>query len=185
MEYIHQLEANDPAKQKGGDGCFLCEAAAIVEETAGAAGASDRAAEGLRDQYAKRLVLLSDERGMVILNRFPYTTGHLLIAPREHVAGLTDLSPAQRGGLMELMVLGQETIEATYNPQGMNVGMNLGRCAGAGLPGHLHIHVVPRWGGDTNFMSVVGGVRVMPQRLEQSFERLRDAMARLLSSRAG
>lgn len=174
MDYIRQLEAEDAATKNDGGGCFLCEAAAI-----------DTAAGDALPLLAQRLVLLSDERGMIILNRYPYTSGHLLIAPRGHVGGLTDLSPAQRAGLMELTVLGQQAIEAAYNPQGLNVGMNIGRCAGAGLPGHLHIHVVPRWAGDTNFMSVVGAVRVLPQALEQSHARLREAMTRILARRPG
>ncbi len=165
MAYINQLEAAergpDPAAPPR---CFLCEAAETDPDA---------------DQAARMLLLLSDQRGMVILNRFPYTSGHVLIAPREHLADLPDLTPQSRANLMELTVLAQQAIRAAYNPQGFNVGVNLGRCAGAGLPGHLHIHIVPRWSGDTNFMSVAGQVRVIPEALEQGYERLRKAMENL------
>ena len=112
---------------------------------------------------------------MIILNRYPYTSGHLLVAPNDHVGDLTDVSTQQRSDLMELTAIAEQTLKLAYNPQGINVGMNLGRCAGAGLPGHLHVHLVPRWNGDTNFMSVVGSVRIMPQALEDSFDALREA----------
>lgn len=168
MAYIRELEAQGAQPDAGG--CFLCDAAGI----------DPRCADGPR-QLAEHLVLHSEDRGLILLNRFPYTTGHLLVAPRGHAAELTDLSPAQRAGLIELVALAQKVVRTAYNPQGMNIGMNLGRCAGAGLPGHLHVHVVPRWGGDTNFMSVIGQVRVIPQALEECHRLLRDAAARMLA----
>ena len=142
--------------------CFLCDAATVEW--------SDKAA-------ADRLLLLRDSRGMLLLNRYPYVNGHLLAAPPEHVADLGDMTAARRAGLMELAELGTRLLKATANPQGFNVGMNLGRCAGAGVPGHAHMHIVPRWHGDTNFMDVVGGVRVIPQALEEAYEELRAALA--------
>lgn len=109
----------------------------------------------------------------VILNTFPYTNGHLMVAPYEHVGRLQDV-PAETTA--EMMLLVQRAIgllEEAYGPQGYNVGVNQGRVAGAGFEGHIHMHVVPRWGGDTNYMPVLADTRVMPQSLEQSYEALR------------
>lgn len=158
MDYIKGL---DPAAASPA-GCFLCDSATLSPSTADA---------------TRQLVLLCDERGILMLNRFPYTNGHLLAAPREHLADLTDLSPPQRAGLFELVTLGEQLLRNALNPQGINIGINLGRCAGAGLPGHLHAHIVPRWNGDVNFMHVVGGVRIQPQSLEESYAHLAATLA--------
>ncbi len=141
--------------------CFLCDAAARP------------------DQSEMRLVLHRDDRGMLLLNRYPYTNGHLLATVADHLPDLPNLSPGQRAGLMELTVLGEEVLRACYNPHGINIGINIGRCAGAGLPGHLHAHIVPRWNGDTNFMDVVGQVRVIPQALERVYADLRNTLERM------
>lgn len=143
-------------------GCFLCDAAAAGPE-----------------ERPGRLVLLADDRGLLLLNRYPYTNGHLLVAPRAHVSDLSDLAPAERAGLMELADVGNRALKAAMNPQGMNLGMNLGRCAGAGVPGHCHMHLVPRWHGDVNFMEVVGRVRVIPQALEEAYRTLSEAVRAL------
>jgi len=143
--------------------CFLCDAADNA--------LSDRE---LRD----RLVVHRDQRGLVLLNRYPYTNGHLLVAPAEHAGDISELSAETRSGLMELVSLANDALKDALNPQGMNVGLNIGRCAGAGLPGHLHFHVVPRWHGDVNFMDVIGGVRVIPQALAETYELLREAVQR-------
>lgn len=148
--------------------CFLCEAAQVSR-------ASGRDAD--------RLVLLHDERGMILLNKFPYTNGHLLIAPPTHTPDLADLTPTQRAGLIELTVVAEEILRASINPQGFNVGINLGRCAGAGVPGHIHIHVVPRWAGDVNFMSTVGGVRVIPEAITESYRFLVMTLDKLRSAK--
>ncbi len=163
MSYIEQLveDASPAPSESGTPACFLCEA--IAAPCGG-------------DDAAQRLVLHADEHGLLLLNRYPYTNGHLLVAPRQHVPDLGDLTPAARAGLMELTVLGQRVLRAAMNPQGLNIGVNLGRCAGAGLPGHVHLHIVPRWNGDTNFMQIVGQVRVIPQALEASYQLLRKAM---------
>jgi ATP adenylyltransferase len=111
----------------------------------------------------------------VILNLFPYTNGHLMVAPYDHIDRIQDL-PAET--LTEMMSLAQRAmsrLEEVYEPHGYNVGFNQGRVAGAGVEHHIHLHVVPRWGGDTNFMPVIADTRVMPQTLEQSFEALRGA----------
>jgi ATP adenylyltransferase len=153
-----------PAGQPEAAPCFLCAAAATEPGT---------------EVARQRLVLVRDPRGLIVLNRYPYTTGHLLVAVSEHLADLTDLTAAQRAGLMELTALAEQTARLAFAPQGFNVGINLGRCAGAGLPGHLHVHIVPRWNGDTNFMSIVGQVRVIPQAIEESYAALAGALRQI------
>jgi ATP adenylyltransferase len=113
------------------------------------------------------------ERCFVILNTFPYTNGHLMVAPFDHVARLQDLDGETTAEMMGLVQRAMAKLEETYDPHGYNVGVNQGRIAGAGFDGHIHMHVVPRWGGDTNFMPVLGDTRVMPQTLEQSYDALR------------
>ena len=162
IQYIKGLTA-ETAPPANDDGCFLCDAAR-----------SDLTDE----QRADRLVLCHDERGLLLLNRYPYTNGHLLIAPADHLPDLDDMTAGQRAGLMELAALGERLLKATMNPQGLNVGMNVGRCAGAGVPGHVHMHVVPRWNGDVNFMAAVAGVRVIPQSLAHSYDELKAALDR-------
>lgn len=122
----------------------------------------------------------SAENGMVwrgelafaVLNAYPYASGHLLVLPVRHVADLSELSGEERAALWRATELAIEAVEKAYRPDGLNVGANLGRSAGAGIPRHLHFHVVPRWSGDTNFMTTVSGVRVMPESLADSWARL-------------
>ena len=109
----------------------------------------------------------------VILNRFPYTSGHVMVVPFEHVATLEELEEA---ALVEMFQLARDCdrhLREVYHPEGLNLGMNIGKSAGAGIAGHLHLHVLPRWTGDTNFMTVVGETRVLPEDLEITWERLR------------
>ena len=115
----------------------------------------------------------------VILNAFPYNTGHLMIAPNRHVGELHNLTPEERHELMETTTAAVPIVKEAMNAHGFNVGMNLGRVAGAGVPGHLHMHVVPRWGGDTNFMPVVGETKVLPELLADTAAKLRPGFARL------
>ena len=115
----------------------------------------------------------------VILNLFPYNSGHLMIAPHRHVGDLGDLSGEERHELFDTMAAALEVLREGMSPHGFNTGMNLGRVAGAGVPGHLHVHVVPRWGGDTNFMPVTGDTKVLPEALEQTAAKLRPLFARL------
>jgi ATP adenylyltransferase len=118
------------------------------------------------------LIVHRGERCFVILNLFPYTNGHLMVAPFEHVAALPDVDA---GTIAEMMALAQRAMLAlddAYAPHGYNVGFNQGRVAGAGMEHHIHMHVVPRWGGDTNFMPVLADTRVMPQSLEDTYEAL-------------
>lgn len=121
----------------------------------------------------ENLVLWRTDKGIVILNRFPYNNGHLLIAPKRHIP---DLQEADTAELLEMTLLIRETQRAlshSISPHGFNVGMNFGRCAGAGLPGHMHIHVVPRWSGDTNFMAVCSDTDVISQSMMELLELLK------------
>lgn len=117
------------------------------------------------------LVVHRTRDGLIMLNRFPYAGGHLLVALGEARGRLLDYDPAQRAAFWGLVDVAMDLVERTLNPQGVNVGINQGRAAGAGVPQHLHAHLVPRWGGDVNFMSVVGNVRVIPVSLETMWRR--------------
>ena len=121
------------------------------------------------------LIVHRGERCFVILNKFPYTNGHLMVAPYEHIAALQELDAETIAEMMGLAQRGIEALESSYSPHGYNVGCNQGRVAGAGVEHHIHMHVVPRWGGDTNFMPVLGDTRVMNQTLEDSYETVRKA----------
>jgi ATP adenylyltransferase len=121
------------------------------------------------------LIVHRGELCFVILNKFPYTNGHLMVAPYEHVAALQELDAETVAEMMSLAQRGMAALETSYAPHGYNVGFNQGRVAGAGVEHHIHMHVVPRWGGDTNFMPVLGDTRVMNQTLEDSFETVRKA----------
>ena len=138
--------------------------------------------EALGDEQAAPLVLFRAERAFVILNLFPYNNAHLMVVPNRHVATLGEATPAELHELMDLARIAEAAIAETYGPHGMNLGINLGKPAGAGVPGHLHLHVVPRWNGDTNFMTVVGQTRVLPEELSQTADKLRPVFARLAGS---
>ena len=120
----------------------------------------------------ERLVLGIYANTLAICNRYPYNNGHVLLAPRRHVADLALLSAEERGELISLLALGTKVLEEEYSPEGFNVGMNLGKVAGAGIADHLHVHLIPRWGGDTNFMTSVLSTRVLPESLAQTHGRL-------------
>jgi ATP adenylyltransferase len=125
------------------------------------------------------LVVASGTRAFVVLNLYPYNSGHLMVVPRRHVATLAALDPAELTEIALLTQRAEIALTEVYQPQGINIGINLGRPAGAGIVDHIHVHVVPRWTGDTNFMSVVGNVRVLPEELPQSAARLRPVFDRL------
>jgi ATP adenylyltransferase len=125
------------------------------------------------DDDEANLIVHRGERCFVILNLFPYTNGHLMVAPYAHMSRLQDVPAETLAEMMELSQRAMSRLEAVYDPHGYNVGFNQGRVAGAGIEHHIHLHVVPRWGGDTNFMPVIADTRVMPQTLEQSYEALR------------
>lgn len=139
-------------------GCFLC-----------------RAAEEPGDP--ERLVVHVAEHHLVILNRHPYSSGHVMVAPRAHVGSPQESGKAERAELWPLVLRAHRVLERAYQPDGFNLGMNLGRAAGAGVPEHFHFHIVPRWSGDTNFLGVVAGVRLVPEALYDSWKRLRELFA--------
>ena len=143
------------------EGCIFCNKPA---------GGDDRAS----------LILHRGERSFIILNLYPYNTGHVMVSPFRHVGELEELDEAEKRELLELTALAVQAIKKAMQPQGFNLGMNLGKVAGAGFAEHLHVHVVPRWSGDTNFMPVVGETKVMPESLEENYERLRGAVASIL-----
>ena len=134
---------------------------------------------------AAPLLVCRGARCFVMLNLYPYNSGHLMVVPDRHVASLAEASAEELTELMMLTRRSEMALTEAYQPQGINVGMNLGRPAGAGIVDHLHVHLVPRWTGDTNFMSVIGEVRVLPEELEQTAERLRPIFARLGARSAG
>ncbi len=148
MEFIRNCE------EEGN--CFLCEAVGQGEAKDG-------------------LVLKLTERAICVMNRYPYSNGHLLIAPRRHEGDLENLSDDELQAIMCLTVQAKKALQKAISPQGFNVGINIGRAAGAGLVDHLHLHLVPRWQGDTNFMAVLGDVRVIPQALRELTEQLRES----------
>lgn len=125
------------------------------------------------DDDAKNHVVVRTREGMILLNAFPYANGHLLVALGEARPRLLEYTREQRASLWELSALGEDLLERGLNPQGINFGINQGRAAGAGVPQHLHVHLVPRWAGDVNFMSVIGNVRVIPSALDEMAKRLR------------
>ncbi|MBE0660542.1 MAG: HIT domain-containing protein [Bryobacteraceae bacterium] len=140
----------------GAEGCIFC----------------DKPAAG---QDEENLIVYRGQHCYVLLNLYPYTNGHLMIAPFAHEAELDCLRPE---AAMEMMALAQQAVahlKAVYKPHGLNVGMNLGECAGAGVAGHLHLHILPRWVGDANFMTVVGETRVMPEELSETYRKLKAA----------
>lgn len=139
-------------------GCVLC----------AKLGASDDAAN---------LILHRARYNAVLLNLFPYTSGHLMILPYQHASHLGDTSAEARTEMMALAVQAEQALESEYHPDGLNLGLNLGAAAGAGIASHLHLHVLPRWVADANFMTVVGETRVLPEDLARTYERLRPYFA--------
>jgi ATP adenylyltransferase len=137
------------------DGCIFCDKAA---------------ADPARDR--EHLVLHRGRFNLILLNLFPYTTGHAMIAPYEHLADLERVEPQTLTEMMGLVQKLQAALRATYHPEGYNLGMNLGKCAGAGVADHLHLHFLPRWTGDSNFMTVVGETRVEPEDLLTTHDKL-------------
>ena len=121
------------------------------------------------------LILHRGQQAFVILNRFPYTSGHLMVVPYKHDATIEGLAAETRAELMELAAQVMSLLGKEYHAQGFNMGINVGEAAGAGITEHVHLHVVPRWTGDTNFMSSLGETRVLPETLEDTFQRLKKA----------
>jgi ATP adenylyltransferase len=125
-----------------------------------------------RDDDEKNLILARSDKAFVILNAFPYNPGHLMVAPFRHVGELEEVTEEEFADLDRLLQRSLRALKKDYEPQGFNIGMNLGRVAGAGIPDHVHWHVVPRWNGDTNFMPVIGQTKVLPELLGESYGRL-------------
>jgi ATP adenylyltransferase len=123
------------------------------------------------------LVVWRPERGLVILNKFPYNPGHVMVAPAAHKPGLEDLEPGDAAALMSALSRTIVVLRNELRPEGFNIGANVGRVAGAGIPDHVHLHVVPRWNGDTNFMPVLGEVKVVNEHLQATAQKLRKAFA--------
>jgi len=127
----------------------------------------------LREAHdAANLILWRGHTTFVMLNRYPYNNAHLMVVPQAHVASLHALDSAQRAELIESTAMCEDILQRALRPDGLNLGVNLGAAAGAGIAAHLHLHIVPRWQGDTNYMTVVGDIRVIPQHLEQTYQML-------------
>ena len=131
----------------------------------------------LEGDPAERLVVRKGDRAFVLLNRFPYASGHAMVAPARHVGDVAELDDDEALEIHRLAVATVAALREIYRPEGFNLGWNLGRVAGAGVVDHVHLHVVPRWGGDTNFMPVLADVRVLPEHLERTRERLAEALS--------
>lgn len=121
------------------------------------------------------MILERSDHWFAVMNAYPYTSGHVMVAPNRHVASITDLDADEAAALMHGMQRATAALDAVYRPEGINVGANIGRAAGAGVPGHVHVHVLPRWNGDTNFMTAVAETRVLPESLRHSYDKLRAA----------
>jgi ATP adenylyltransferase len=154
------------SQQRPDSDCFLCAAARRPDDADG-------------------LVVATSRHHLVMLNLHPYASGHLMVAPLAHLASPQDSPPEALAEFWPLVLRAQRVLSAAYSPHGFNLGMNLGQAAGAGVPDHFHFHVVPRWTGDTNFMTALAEVRVIPDDLRQSRERLRALFAREEASIGG
>ena len=151
MKYIEKTEKEE--------GCVFCNAQA-------------------KEDNALNLIAFRGQLAFVILNLYPYTSGHLMVIPFEHVATFEELTPATRAEMMELTSQCMAVLRKTYHPQGFNMGANIGEVAGAGVPGHVHIHIVPRWGADTNFITVLGETRVLPESIQDTYKRVREGFSK-------
>ena len=135
--------------------------------------------EAPRKSDEESLIVYRSTHSYIIMNLYPYNTGHVMVVPFRHVASIEELSDEELLDLMRTTKIALKIIRMAYNPDGFNIGVNIGRVAGAGIEDHVHIHVVPRWNGDTNFMPVIAGVKVIPQDIRSSFKMLREAVNKL------
>jgi ATP adenylyltransferase len=122
---------------------------------------------------AESLILARGEQAFIIMNKFPYNSGHLMVSAYRHCADYAELTPQEHAAISLLTARCVRALETAYRPEGFNIGVNQGRAAGAGIADHLHMHIVPRWSGDTNYMTTIGGTKVLPETLEETFARLR------------
>lgn len=143
--------------QPQGEGCFLCD-------------------NPRQQQDAAHYILYRGKHAFIILNIYPYSNGHLMVAPYRHVGDLESMLAAEEEEIALLVHRGVDVLRRALHAEGFNIGINLGRVAGAGIPGHLHVHIVPRWQGDTNFMPVIGDAKVISEALDQTYQRLREAL---------
>lgn len=127
----------------------------------------------LEEDDRKVLIVLRSAHCYLVLNKFPYNAGHLLVVPYREVSRLDELTAEEKADFFDTIIKGQQILEQAIHPDGFNVGFNLGRAAGAGIPSHIHCHIVPRWNGDTNFMPVLGETKVLPESLDAMWQRLR------------
>lgn len=148
------IQSASDEKSADGDQCIFC---AMLE----------------RNEDEQSYILQRARHNFVVLNRYPYISGHLMIVPYEHTSELSSISKETSDELMDLAKHAQALLRDVYHPDGFNLGMNLGRAAGAGVADHLHLHLLPRWTGDTNFMSAVGDTRVLPEDLHMTYDKLR------------
>lgn len=147
--------------EKSVDGCVFCNALSTRDE----------------------LIVFDGRQAYVILNKYPYNNGHVMVVPKRHTATLVDLSVEELSEIAALTQRSEAALREAYQPQGINVGINLGKAAGAGILEHMHVHLVPRWNGDTNFMTVIGAARVLPEDLVSTSKRLRPIFERLAETR--
>jgi len=138
----------------GEQGCFICDLTRA-------------------EPSEENLLLYRNEHAMVLMNKYPYNNGHILVAPVAHTSDLSELSESEYGETMELFRFSLKALESLMNPEGFNAGLNLGKSGGAGLEEHVHFHIVPRWHGDTNFMPVIGDMRVIPEAIRETYNFLR------------
>ncbi|MCF7912635.1 MAG: HIT domain-containing protein [Candidatus Cloacimonetes bacterium] len=127
----------------------------------------------------KHLILFRGKLSFVIMNMYPYNNGHLMVVPNRHTNSIISLSDAERNDLFELVQCTVKIIEENYKPQGINIGMNIGKAAGAGIDEHIHVHIVPRWSGDVNFMTSIAATRVIPEKFENVYHRLKELFDKL------
>jgi ATP adenylyltransferase len=153
--YIERVTAEPVGGSGAGDECLFCELAAADPDEV--------------------LVVARSEYAFAVMNAYPYVSGHLMLAPLRHEADLDGLGADEAADLMTMAQQATVALKAAYSPDGLNLGANLGRAAGAGVPGHVHLHALPRWGGDTNFMTTVAEARVLPEALRTSWEKLKEA----------
>lgn len=151
------------AEVKKPDGCVFCAIKASADDE-------------------QNLVVYRGQHNCVVLNRYPYTSGHLMVVPYEHAASLCELPEATATELMSLTRAAEGCLRTVYRPDGINVGMNIGESAGAGIAGHIHMHVLARWYGDSNFMTTIGETRVMPEDLDVTWRRVREGFRKLLEA---
>lgn len=177
--YAYVAAADRPARQgvsvelnswPGDKHCVFCNLLAAADYAIAHGMESERA-----DRAAR--IVLRAQHCYICLNTFPYNSGHVMIVPRRHEPDIAGLAPEEASEMMALTQHSERVLRSTYSPDGINVGMNLGKAAGAGVAGHLHMHMVPRWAGDTNFMTVMGETRVLPEILDTTWEKLRAAFS--------